>query len=168
MEEDALVYAALQHFVSSYNRSHPGQLCFVQRLQPGNQLPPEPDTLCLLNEKELGVEVAHLYGTGQDAERLTKPNQEHRRNPLTDEEMMRNRIKCFRVRVFAELNDILRKKADKQYRRSPIWLLVRNVFPLCNAQDFEQHEDEIVVPEDHPFQHIWLLGERDGGLLRLR
>jgi len=157
---------ALHYFVTAYNRSNSGQLHFIALLEPGPP-PPEPDALCILSGQELGVEVAHLYGTEQDAERLTKPDQEHRRNPLTDEEMMCNGIKPFRVRVLAVLNDILRGKAGKQYRRSPVWLLVRNMFPLWAEPDFEQHKDEIVVPEVHPFEHVWLLGEPDGGLLRL-
>ena len=158
---------ALRYFVTAYNRSNNDQLQFIALLEPGPP-PPEPDAWCLLNGKELGVEVAHLYGTGQDAERLTKPDQQHRRNPLTEEERILNRIKPFRKRVLAPLNDILRDKAEKQYRRSPVWLLVRNMFPLWLVQDFEQHKDEIAVPEYSPFQHIWLLGEHDGGLLRLR
>jgi len=167
-EDDALVFKALQHFVAMYNRSHRSQLHFVERLQPGQQQPPEPDALCLLDGKQLGVEVAHLYGTGQDAERITGAVQK-RRNPLTEEERMDNRLKAFRERVLAELNTkVLGKKAKKRYRRSPVWLLVRNRFPLCNRQYFEQHMDEIIVPEDHPFEHIWLLGEHDGGLLQLR
>jgi hypothetical protein len=140
----------------------------VQRLQPGQQQPPEPDALCLLDGKQLGVEVAHLYGTGQDAERITGAVQK-RRNPLTEEERMDNRLKPFRERVLAELNTkVLGKKAKKSYRRSPVWLLVRNMFPLWNRQDFEEHKDEIIVPREHPFEHIWLLGEHDGGLLQLR
>ena len=167
-EDDTLVFDALQHFVATYNRSYRSQLHFVKRLQPGQQLPPEPDTLCLLNGKELGIEVAHLYGTGQDAERITGAVQK-RRNPLTEEELMANRLKPFRERVLTELNTkILAKKAKQDYRRSPVWLLVRNMFLLCSSQDFEQHMDEIIVPEKHPFQHIWLLGEHDGGLLQLR
>ncbi len=167
-EDDALVLDALQHFVAIYNRSHGSQLHFVERLQPGQEQPPEPDALCLLDGKQLGVEVAHLYGTGQDAERITGAVQK-RRNPLTEEERMDNRLKSFRERVLAELNTrVLGKKAKKSYRRSPVWLLVRNMFPLWNRQDFVQHMDEIIVPSNHPFEHIWLLGELDGGLLQLR
>jgi hypothetical protein len=122
----------------------------------------------LLDGKQLGVEVAHLYGTGQDAERITGAVQK-RRNPLTEEERMDNRLKPFRERVLAELNTkVLGKKAKKRYRRNPVWLLVRNMFPLWNRQDFEQHMDEIIVPIEHPFEHIWLLDEHDDGLLQLR
>ena len=165
-KDDVLVRDALGYFVTEYNQTHGGHLRFVKRLQPGPP-PPEPDALCLLNEKELGVEVAHLYGTGQDAERITGAEQK-RKNPLTAEELMQVGIKPFQERVLAELNTkVLGKKAKKSYRRSPVWLLVRNCFPLWYRQDFEQHMDEIIVPESHPFQHIWLLSEHDGGLLQL-
>lgn len=81
---------------------------------------------------------------------------------------MQNQIKPLQNRVFAELNYILGKKAEKSYRRSPVWLLVRNMFPLWNSHDFEQYMDEIVVPKGHPFQHVFLLGESSGGLVQLR
>ncbi len=158
------------HFGTLYGRitDHRSQLHFVERLQPGQQQPPEPDALCVLNGKELGVEVAHLYGTGQDAERLTGAVHK-RRNPLTEEEMRDNRLKPFRERVLTELNTkVLGTKAKKRYRRSPVWLLVRNMFPQWDTHDFEQHMDEILVPAHHPFQQVWLLGEHDGGLLQLR
>jgi len=165
-KDDVLVRDALRHFVAEYNRTQSGHLRFVKRLQPGKP-PPEPDALCFHNGKALGVEVAHLYGTGQDAERLTGAVQK-RRNPLTEEERRQVGIKPFRERVLGPLNcEILGKKAKRSYRRSPVWLLVRNCFPLWSTHDFEQHLPEIIVPEGHPFQHIWLLGEANGGLLQL-
>ncbi len=166
--DDALVCEALQHFVVIYNQSYSGELRFVQRLQPRRQQPPEPDALCLLNGEELGVEVAHLYGTGQDAERITG-NMRKRRNPLSKEALMQKTLKPLRERVIAELNNnILAKKATKHYSRSPVWLLVRNMFPAMNRHDFERYRDEIIVPDGHPFRQIWLLSEHDGGLLQLR
>jgi hypothetical protein len=63
-EKEALEFHALQYFVATYNRSHDSQLLFI-----GLRQSPEPDALCLLNGKELGVEVTHLYGSSLDAKR---------------------------------------------------------------------------------------------------
>ena len=158
-EKDALAFYALQHFIVSYNQSYGGELQLVELRQP-----PEPDALCLLNGEELGVEVTHLYGSDLDARR--RLGRLENKSP-TGEEELANRLTPLQDRVLDKLNCLLRDKAGKNYNRSPVWLLVRNAFPLWSRQDFEEHMEEILVPENHQFHHIWLLAERDGDLLQL-
>lgn len=154
-EKEALEYHAIQYFIAAYNPSHRRQLQFI-----GLGHPPEPDAMCALDEQPLGIEVAHLYGSSLDAERILG---HQRRGPQTKEKEQANRLIPLRQRVLAQLNKTLRAKSRKRYSRSPVWLLVRNGFPLWTQQDFEQHLSDIIVPEHHPFEHIWLLDNYDGG-----
>lgn len=156
-EKEALEYHAIQYFIAAYNLSHRRQLQFVELGQP-----PEPDALCLLNEQPLGIEVAHLYGSSLDAERILG---HQRRRQLTEKEEQANRLIPLRQRVLAQLNKTLSDKSGKQYSRGPVWLLVRNGFPLWTQQEFDQHRSEIIVPEHHPYEQTWLLDKHDGKLL---
>jgi len=164
-EKEALEFYALQHFIATYNRTHSTLLRFVELRKP-----PEPDALCLIDGEELWIEVTHLHGSEPvDAMRnLGRWPPRNAEGSWIEKHEQETRRKSLQQRVLPKLNESLDDKANTPYSRSPVWLLVRNAFPLWNKQDFEQHIDEIAVPESHPFQHIWLLTERDGELLQLR
>lgn len=81
-QKEALEYHAIQYFITAYNLSHRRQLQFIG---PGQ--PPEPDALCSLDEQPLGIEVAHLYGSLLDAERILG---HQRRGPKTKEKEQAN------------------------------------------------------------------------------
>jgi len=127
--------------------------------------PPDPDCYCLLNGERIGVEVAHLYGSQRDArKRLGKERAEEQ----TKEEGSADSGVPLNVRILPELNRIIADKAKKCYG-GKTWLLIRNAFPPWTRDDFEQYISEISIPEDHSFNEIWLLCDRDGssGILRL-
>src|SRR5215204_2574373 len=148
-EKEALEFYALQHFIATHNRSHSPQLRFVKLRQP-----PEPDALCWIDGEELWVEVTHLHGSEPvDAMRnLGRWPPKNAEDSWIKKQEQETRRKSHQQRVLAKLNESLADKADTHYSRSPVWLLVRNAFPLWAKQDFVQHIDEIAVPESHPFQ----------------
>lgn len=120
--------------------------------------PPYPDIICEIDGCEIGIEVAHLYGSQRDA-RLTFG----RSKPI--EKTMEHRVKHAMVplndRIPYDLNVILNSKAQKNYP-GVTWLLIRNAYPLWDFNDFQSYIDQINIPDCHHFENIWLLCDRQG------
>ncbi len=148
LELDALTY-----FLAAYQRQFGGRPTLVDMPKP-----PEPDFIIRLGDREIGVEVAHLYGSERDARLLfgrSQPEEstvqarvEHAKVPLN-------------VRVPNEMNRILSQKANKTYPRST-WLVIRNVYPLWERTDFEMYPETLAIPHGHSFEQIWLLYDQHG------
>lgn len=49
------------------------------------------------------------------------------------------------------------------------WLVIRNAYPLWEKPDFEMYPEALTIPQEHPFEQIWLLCDQVGrsGMLRL-
>jgi hypothetical protein len=162
-QKDNLERNALQNFIVEYNRTHKRQLYFIRQCKP--QM---PDTLCLLNKRKIGIEVAHNYGNEEEAAvrlgNLSSKNipkhihQKRRQEPLN-------------IRALNSLNHILRKKGTKNYSFTPTWLLIRNGFALWSLAEYKKHKPEILIPETHPFEQIWFLFDKHSiglsGIIRL-
>lgn len=128
--------------------------------------PPEPDALCELDGEDLYVEVGHVYGTTSDVKQLLG------RTGLqapSQKEKQTSTMVPLDVRLLTPLNRLLADKATKKYRATRVWLLIRSAFPLWNLRDFQEHRSRILVPEEHPFEQIWLLcgAQASSGILRL-
>ena len=161
-EKRLLERAAVEQFVEIFNaRAGRGVLEFVSLLDP-----PEPDVRCRLNGADVFIEIAHVYGTASDARFLlgrggcAQP---------TREERLESDLVPLDVRVISSLNIVLARKASKTYASSPVWLVIRNAFPLWRQSDFEQHRGDIQVPRATSFSELWLTcGPRANfGLMRL-
>ena len=61
-QKENLEHHAVHNFIAEYNRTHKREFRFIRPCTP-----PMPDTLCLLGKREVGIEVAHTYGTGVEA-----------------------------------------------------------------------------------------------------
>lgn len=153
------IYAVI-YFIATYRRLFEERPILVDMPKP-----PEPDFIIRLDAREVGIEIAHLYGSERDARLLlgrSRPEEstsearvEHARVPLD-------------VRVPVELNRILSQKATKAYPRNT-WLVIRNAYPLWEKADFEMYPEALTMPRGHPFEQIWLLCDPQGtsGMLRL-
>lgn len=153
------IYAVID-FIATYRRLFGEWPTLVDMPKP-----PEPDFIIKLDTREVGVEVAHLYGSERDARLLlghSRPEEatlqarvEHAKVPIN-------------IRVSVELNRILSQKATKAYPRST-WLLIRNAYPLWEKADFEMYSETLTIPRKHPFEQIWLLCHQQStsGMLRL-
>ena len=149
-EKEALEQNAIAQFASLFSRQvGRGVLKFHKLLEP-----PQPDALCTVDAKKIFIEVAHVYGTDADARYLL--DRDGKAAP-TKRERLASRCIPLNVRLLGSLNNILERKAEKQYDAEPVWLLIRVALPLWTSEDFEEHISEILVPENHPFQEIWLL-----------
>lgn len=128
--------------------------------------PPEPDGLCSLDGQSLHVEVGHFYGTQSDAKQLLGRTGKSRPTP---EELLHSCMVPLDSKLLTSLNRLLEDKATKSYQTSRVWLLIRSAFPLWELRDFKEHQEDIAIPPQHPFEQIWLLcGPRASfGVLRL-
>jgi hypothetical protein len=122
---------------------------FVESLAP-----PMPDTRCKAEGRDLFVEVTHFYGTDADARYVLG---RYGKAAPTEKERLESSCIPLRHRYLIPLNERLRDKAEKTYPVSPVWLLIRNGLALWQEEAFRKHAEEIVVPENHPFERILLL-----------
>jgi len=127
--------------------------------------PPEPDFIMRLDARDVGVEIAHLYGSERDARLLlNRP----RPKELISSARLGHAVVPLSDRVPVELNRILSQKATKMYPRNT-WLVIRNAYPLWKKADFEMYPETLTLPREHPFEQIWILCDHQGisGMLRL-
>lgn len=153
------IYAMI-YFIATYRRLFERWPTLVDMPKP-----PEPDFIIRLDAHEVGVEVAHLYGSERDARLLLGRSQQEE---STFQARVEHAMVPLDVRVPSELNRILSQKATKMYPRST-WLIIRNAYPLWERADFEMYPEALAVPREHPFEQIWLLCDRQGasGMIRL-
>lgn len=120
--------------------------------------PPHPDIICEIDGREIGIEVAHLYGSKRDARQIFG-----RSRPI--EKTMEHRVKHSMVplndRIPNDLNNILNSKAQKNYP-GITWLLIRNAYPLWDLNVFQAYIDQVNIPKFHNFENIWLLCDPKG------
>jgi len=127
---------------------------------------PKPDTTCTIQDTEIDLEIAHLYGTEIDAQNSLN---RARRTPLSKQTTINNSTKTLTERALCSLNYILENKSSKKYDSACTWLVIRNVFHPWSKNDFAQHYSEIYIPKNHPFEKIWLICDPRGetGLIEL-
>jgi len=132
----------------------------------GLNKPPLPDATCKIGNTTIDLEIAHLYGSSIDAQRLLGRK---RRVPFTEETLKEQRLIPLNLRIPCELNSILENKSNKTYETERVWLVIRNGFPLWAKEDFENYKSEIILPLSHPFEKIWLICDARGntGLIEI-
>jgi hypothetical protein len=163
-EKEKLEYAALKKFIVAYNVEHVDAPLHLVRVGDA------PDSVVRLGTTEIGIEIAHAYGTQFDAQ-----NALGRAGDIVsigkDKEVwdrhIQNSTIPLGVRIPRGLNDVLRSKALKRYG-GDTWLVIRNAFPLWSKSDFEKHR-HLVRLSGHPYQQVWLMCgvESSDGILRL-
>ncbi len=128
--------------------------------------PIKPDTSTLLNGQRLDLEIAHLYGTEEEAMKLLgRDLPEATRLALH----LLERSTDTDTRLLQALNRILESKANKTYKTQRVWLVIRNAHPEWDAARIKNLCASINVPKQHPFEQIWIVGDFDGhsGIVRL-
>jgi hypothetical protein len=161
-EKDRLEIGALTQFsLALENELGVGRFLFKELRKP-----PEPDGLCSLDGSPLHVEVGHVYGTQSDVKQLLGRTG---KSAASQDQKSLSAMVPLDTRLLVPLNKLLAEKATKIYSASPVWLLIRSAFPLWEQDDFMTHRSNILVPEAHPFEQIWLLcgAQASAGVLRL-
>lgn len=160
-EKLALEHEAARLFMRAYEKDSGREIRHLWHNKPI-----KPDVSCLLEGDKLDIEVAHLYGSEEEAMQiLGRSLSDETRRALIEQSGEHNTNQ----RLLTALNRILAQKAGKTYRTRRVWLLIRNAHPQWNAHIIRHLRSHICVPEHHPFEQIWILGDFAGksGIIRL-
>ena len=128
--------------------------------------PIKPDISCQLEGDLLNIEVAHLYGSEQEAMQiLGRELTDRTRQALRDLE----KVLDAHARLLSALNRILANKSVKRYQSTRVWLVIRNAHPAWTATEIRALQHHIEVPPEHPFEQIWMVGDFAGktGIVQL-
>ncbi len=128
--------------------------------------PIKPDVSCQFEGDRLDLEVAHIYGSAQEAMQLLgRELSEITLQALRDLE----KVADPHSRLLRALNRILENKSHKRYKTKRVWLILRNTHPAWSADEIKALQHHIDVPSDHPFEQIWIVGDFDGksGIVQL-
>lgn len=128
--------------------------------------PNKPDVSCRFEGDRLDLEVAHLYGSEQEAMQILG-------RELSD--ITRNELQALERnnepdgRLLAALNRILFNKSFKKYKTKRVWLVIRNAHPAWRKEHIQALQNCISVPSLHPFEQIWIVGDWEGksGIVQL-
>ncbi|MDP5032942.1 MAG: hypothetical protein NWQ54_21755 [Paraglaciecola sp.] len=128
--------------------------------------PNKPDVSCRLDGERLDLEIAHLYGSEQEAMQILG----RELSELTRAELQQLEQSTLpNQRLLKALNRILLNKSHKQYKTKKVWLVIRNAHPAWDTAQIVALQPCIDVPSTHPFEQIWLVGDWQGnsGIVRL-
>lgn len=128
--------------------------------------PSKPDVSCRFEGARLDLEVAHLYGSEQEAmQTLKRDLSDSTRQEL--QELVNNSKP--NDRLLMALNRILSNKSLKTYNSKRVWLIIRNTHPAWEKKQIEALQGHIAVPSNHPFEQIWIVGDWHGksGIVKL-
>jgi hypothetical protein len=127
--------------------------------------PAKPDVSCYLSEQRLDLEIAHLYGSEAEAMHILG-------RPLslqTHQQLLALQQVPAEHRLLEALNRLIAQKGQKTYDSERVWLVIRNANPLWRCEDLLQQRPHLLLPTQHPFEQIWLVGDMAGlsGILPL-
>lgn len=128
--------------------------------------PIKPDVSCQFEGGRLDLEVAHLYGSEQEAMQIL--GRELSDVTLAALRALEN-VADPHARLLKALNRILENKSHKQYKTQRVWLVIRNAHPAWGADEIKALQHHIDVPANHPFEQIWMVGDFEGrsGIVQL-
>lgn len=121
---------------------------------------------CELGGERLDLEVAHLYGSEQEAMQiLGRELSDRTRQELRELDLVADP----HSRLLDALNRILTQKSLKHYQSKRVWLVIRNAHPAWRAPEIKALQHYITVPPHHPFEQIWMVGDMLGesGIVQL-
>lgn len=159
-EKIHLEHEAAKQFMRGYEKQYGIPMRHIW-----HNLPRKPDVSCYLNGSRLDLEIAHIYGSEAEAKLILGRG--------ADEKILAalHQLTLLPVnsRLMVALNAVLASKSQKKYHSQRVWLVLRNMNSLWQQNDFVKHRHQIVLPESHPFEQIWLLcdAKGDSGVIRL-
>ena len=159
-EKLVLEHQAARLFMRAYEREIGIEMRHIWHNEPR-----KPDVSCYWQNEKLDLEIAHLYGSTEEAKHLLGRELSERTH-LELEHLM---LTPPDHRLLEALNRLLANKAEKYYVSERTWLVIRNTNPAWQRQDFELRCKFILMPATHPFEQVWILGDMQGesGILQL-
>lgn len=159
-EKIALEHQAAKIFMRSYEKQSKKEIRHIWHNQPR-----KPDVSCKLEGTQLDLEIAHLYGSELEAMAILKRKISKRTRAELKEQALENTDQ----RLFSALQRILYNKATKRYDSERVWLVIRNAHPDWTAPIIADKANHLEIPDGHPFEQIWIIGDLEGktGIVRL-
>ena len=160
-EKLQLEKAATELFIAAYEKRFGISISYLC-----HNTPSKPDVSCELDGQRIDFEIAHLYGSEQEAmDILGRELTEETRQALQD--LTHNGDTDNRLQK--ALLRILQNKAVKHYDSAKVWLVIRNAHPSWRVNDALHLFQSLAFPDSHPFEQIWLIKDFSGqeGILRL-
>ncbi|EAT11868.1 hypothetical protein HF888_01840 [Bermanella marisrubri] len=160
-EKHLLEHDAAKLFMRCYEKRTGKKIRHIWHNQPRR-----PDTSCLLEDERLDLEIAHLYGSEEEARQILKQgitrNTQHKLEQQSS-------IIDLNERLVDALNSILLKKSEKQYDSERVWLVIRNAHPAWEKSCIAQNLKKVSVPLGHVFEQIWVVADFKGetGIVQL-
>ena len=160
-EKLRLEHEAAKSFMRQYEKNTGHEIRHIWHNEPSR-----PDVSCVLEGERLDLEIAHLYGSEQEAMKILGRS-------LSDKtrDELREQACCSDVhqRLLNALNRILMNKAQKQYDSKRVWLIIRNAHPAWSADTIMKLQHQINIPFNHPFEQIWMVVDFKGnsGIVQL-
>lgn len=160
-EKRLLEHDAAKLFMRCYEKRTGRKIRHIWHNQPRR-----PDTSCLLEDERLDLEIAHLYGSEEEAPQILKQgitrNTQHKL-------VQQSSLIDLNERLVEALNSILLKKSEKYYESDRVWLVIRNAHPAWDKSCIEQFLKNVSVPKEHVFEQIWLVADFKGetGIVQL-
>ena len=127
--------------------------------------PKKPDVSCYQNKQKLDIEIAHVYGSEKEAMAILGRDL----STETQDELKKLLFIPAKTRLTQALQRILKQKAKKHYDSERVWLVIRNANPFWQNQDIQSVKHILSIPNYHPFEEIWVIGDIEGksGLTKL-
>ncbi|MCB5225904.1 hypothetical protein JAO78_003660 [Alishewanella sp. 16-MA] len=159
-EKIALEHEAARIFMRLYEQRFAVKMRHIWHNEPAR-----PDVSCYYDDQKLDLEIAHLYGSEAEAMHILG----RALSQQTHQELMALLRVPAAQRLLAALNRIIANKAEKHYDSERVWLVIRNANPLWRRADMLAHCHKLQLPQQHPFQQIWVVGDLLGqsGILPL-
>ncbi len=160
-EKVHLEHEAAKLFMRHYEKKTGHEIRHIWHNEPNR-----PDVSCVLQGSRLDLEIAHLYGSEQEAMKiLDRELTERTRAELREQACCSN----VHQRLLNALNRILMNKAQKTYDSKRVWLVIRNAHPAWTAETIMSLQHQINVPFEHPFEQIWMVADFKGksGIVQL-
>ncbi|MCB5160632.1 hypothetical protein [Marinomonas algarum] len=159
-EKIALEHQAAKLFMRCYEKNTGKPIRHIWHNDPIR-----PDVSCMLEGERLDLEIAHLYGSEEEAMEILGRSL----SKITQQALQVLKNEPASERLLQSLNRILQSKSRKHYDSQRVWLVIRNTHPAWQQQDIKALEHCICVPEPNPFEKVWILGDMEGksGIVRL-
>jgi len=153
LEKIQLEHDAARLFMRLYEQQYKKPMRHIWHNEPA-----KPDVSCYLADERLDLEIAHLYGSEVEAMQiLGKPL-----SLQTHQELLALQQVPAEDRLLEALNRLIEQKGHKSYDSKRVWLVIRNANPLWRSQDLQQNRPRLLLPSQHPFEQIWLVGDLFG------
>lgn len=153
LEKLKLEHDAARLFMRLYEQQYQRPMRHIWHNEPA-----KPDVSCYLADERLDLEIAHLYGSEVEAMQILG-------RPLslqTHQELLALQQVPAEDRLLEALNRLIEQKGHKSYDSKRVWLVIRNANPHWRSQDLQQHRPRLLLPSQHPFEQIWLVGDLFG------